>query len=384
MAIQPSEPTDDSWEQRLLELLDYQKAHGDVHVPRGWPENPGLANWVTNQRRFLQKGTLSEHRLRRLEECGIRWRLAADKSHVADRKWDGMFRELARYRKRHGHCQVSRTERGCEKLALWAATQRWLISRGKLPAARRRRLQNLGLAPAARRNRTLHRRRPAECPDRRARNWDEMYRALREYRRWYGESHVLASETKYVRLATWVKNQRVLRRQGRLDAARCAKLEAIGFEWDGRRLRQTRADRQWTRMLRALVRFKRRTGHCNVPRDWAGVPGLGVWVWRQRVDRRRGRLVRARIRQLDALRFEWAGRAGRERLRERAWKLRLQELEQYLRVHDHPPARSGRYRSLARWVSRQQVALRAGALAPARLRRLRAAGLLATKSRATK
>ena len=374
-------PPPDSWERRLAELLAYRKAHGDVHVPRGWPENPGLANWVVNQRRFLQKGTLPDHRRRRLEECGIRWRAAAETASLGDGKWDGMFRELVRYRKSHGHCRISRTEKGCEKLALWTATQRWLLSRGKLPTARLRRLRRLGLSAAARRDRTVRARRLGDRGERRAANWEEMYRALREYRRWYGDSHVLASEKKYSRLATWVKNQRVLKRRGRLDAARCARLDALRFEWNGDRLRRDRSDRAWERMLRALVRFKRRHGHCSVPRDWPSVRGLGLWVWRQRVCRRTGRLARGRIRQLEALRFEWSGGVGRDRVRERAWDLRLQELENHLRAHGRLPSRAGRHHSLARWTSRQRDALRAGALSPRRSKLLRAMDVLAGSAR---
>lgn len=367
-------PADASWEARLAELLAYRDAHGDVHVPRGWPDNPSLAIWVLNQRRFLRQGTLAAHRRRRLEESGVRWRDAAERAAIGDRTWDGMFRQLAQYRKRHGHCRVPRAEKGLEKLALWAATQRWLLSRGKLPADRRRRLQRLGMSAASRRHRVLGGRPASDRPDRRGENWNRMYAALREYRRLYGESHVLASERKYGRLATWVKYQRVLKKRGLLDSLKVAKLERIGFVWQGERLRLDRSDRTWERMFRALVRFKRLKGHCNVPRGWTGVRNLGVWVWRQRVLRKAGRLAPARVRQLQVLKFDWAGRESLARLRERSWDARFREVAEHVRVHAEWPSRSGRDASLARWVGRQTEAQRAGTLAPRRAKLLRDLG----------
>jgi hypothetical protein len=38
-----------AWEAQLARLAAYKAAHGDCSVPKGWAEDPRLANWVQNQ-----------------------------------------------------------------------------------------------------------------------------------------------------------------------------------------------------------------------------------------------------------------------------------------------------------------------------------------------
>jgi hypothetical protein len=40
-----------AWEAQLARLVAYKAAHGDCNVPRRWPEDPRLSNWVHDQRK---------------------------------------------------------------------------------------------------------------------------------------------------------------------------------------------------------------------------------------------------------------------------------------------------------------------------------------------
>jgi hypothetical protein len=46
---------DASWEVQLAKLKAYKRRHGDYNVPRGWAEDPRLANWVANQRKYKKR-----------------------------------------------------------------------------------------------------------------------------------------------------------------------------------------------------------------------------------------------------------------------------------------------------------------------------------------
>jgi len=63
----------EQWEGMLAALAKYKKAHGNCDVPRDWPANPKLANWVITQRKFNRKGRLLSERKKRLEELGFRF-----------------------------------------------------------------------------------------------------------------------------------------------------------------------------------------------------------------------------------------------------------------------------------------------------------------------
>ena len=69
------------WDGKYRELLKYKEEHGDCLVPTKYAENPSLGRWVSTQRaqyKLLQEGnksSMTELRLRRLEEIGFVWRL---------------------------------------------------------------------------------------------------------------------------------------------------------------------------------------------------------------------------------------------------------------------------------------------------------------------
>jgi hypothetical protein len=109
-----------SWEDRLSELADYHKIHGHWNVPTKCTENTKLGKWVGKQKqsyRLHQEGKRSQMTLPRihaLESMGFEWGTARK-----DR-----LRELAVYRKIHGHCNVPYNCRENTKLATWVSEQR--------------------------------------------------------------------------------------------------------------------------------------------------------------------------------------------------------------------------------------------------------------------
>jgi hypothetical protein len=116
---------DATCEDRLIELADYRKIHGHCNVPQNYIENSKLANWVTNQRRNYRlhregkKSPMTLSRIQALESLGFEW------SKVCFTAWEDRLRELADYRKKHGHCNVPHNN--CSdniKLATWVSHQR--------------------------------------------------------------------------------------------------------------------------------------------------------------------------------------------------------------------------------------------------------------------
>ena len=96
---------DASWEAQLAKLEAYKWKHGDCSVPQGWAEEPGLGNWVKNQRqhkRNLDQGEPSEAmtavRVAKLEALGFAWQLVAG--------WEAQLAKLKAYKRKHGDCNV--------------------------------------------------------------------------------------------------------------------------------------------------------------------------------------------------------------------------------------------------------------------------------------
>ncbi len=126
--------------------------------------------------------------------------------------------------------------------------------------------------------------------------WEQGFAALCKFRA--REGHCCPSRDHVedtFRLGVWVDNQRS--RKGLLPLARQRRLDAIGFIWDWR-------EHQWEQGFLALFQFKRREGHCCVPRFHAeGKYRLGEWVYTQR--RNRTLMSAERKARLNTIGFVW-------------------------------------------------------------------------------
>ena len=105
--------------------------------------------------------------------------------------------------------------------------------------------------------------------------WERGFAALSKFRRRKGHccppQHHL--EGKY-NLGHWVTTQRYLKDD--LSVERKRRLDRIGFVWNWR-------DLLWEQGFTALLKFKRREGHCRVPAFHnEGSYKLGYWVSTQR------------------------------------------------------------------------------------------------------
>ena len=126
-----------------------------------------------------------------------------------------------------------------------------------------------------------------------------MYAELADYQHVHGHCRISTLSEDYRSLGNWVHTQRTLRKQGRLDQERIARLDAIGFTWDLRR-------EQWEAMFAALEDFRRATGHCDVPQTWSENRKLGNWVMMQRTAYKAGRLDGEQIERLRAIGFRFS------------------------------------------------------------------------------
>ena len=84
----------------------------------------------------------------------------------------------------------------------------------------------------------------------------------------------------------------------------------------------------WEERFQDLIAFNAREGHSNVPQRYSPNPQLGVWVARQRRDKKRGTLTQARLGRLEALGLKWDPRDA-------SWEERFQALVAFKRRFSH-------------------------------------------------
>ena len=126
--------------------------------------------------------------------------------------------------------------------------------------------------------------------------WEKGFAALSRFRARKG--HCCPSryhiESKF-KLGTWVTTQRYYK--DNLSAQRKRRLDALGFVWNW-------IDYRWEQGFIALLKFKRREGHCRVPIFHSeGDYRLGWWVSTQR--RRKKEMSAKRKARLNKIGFVW-------------------------------------------------------------------------------
>ena len=145
------------WDAGLALLEDYEEQFGNCLVPKRYPPNQALANWVFRQRQekriydnastststsTTQKkksSLLNAARIRKLEDIGFVWNAKASKEwREADQirkleqsefNWQSHFKELVEYKRKHGHTRVPKAYRKDQALSSWVFRQRSMHQR---------------------------------------------------------------------------------------------------------------------------------------------------------------------------------------------------------------------------------------------------------------
>jgi hypothetical protein len=210
--------------------------------------------------------------------------------------WEDRLRELADYRKIHGHSNVPIKYSENRQLAQWVRTQRrQYISRleGKRSFITLSRIQALE-------------RLDFEW-DYRSAAWDESLSELAEYRKVHGHCNVpQRKKNDRIKLASWIGTQRgqyKLHLEGKasnMTLSRIQSLEGLGFEWDTN-------GAAWNFRFSEFADYHRTHGHCNVPNK---NNGLSNWVKKQKPNYRlhqegkKSPMTPHRIQLLESLGFD--------------------------------------------------------------------------------
>ncbi|MEQ1851893.1 MAG: helicase associated domain-containing protein, partial [Chthoniobacteraceae bacterium] len=263
-----------SWGTMLAKLAQQMELARSGIEPRFSPE---LRRWMLTQRQFRKRGELSPEREQKLTAIGFEWEPFAS-------RWEKMFAELQQYHVAHGDCRVPVGWIENPALANWVGVQRARKVAGKLSAERLAALDALGFT--WRLGEFTGVRSPHET-------WSAMLARLTKFHAEKGHSTVPQIYPPDKKLGLWVTTQRRNRRKGKLTAAQIGALERLDFDWSppvGASF-----DDRWETMLKALMEFREREGHCRVPVHWRKNPQLANWVAVQRRQKKQGNLAATRV-----------------------------------------------------------------------------------------
>ena len=218
-------PLDTAWDTLFTALTQFAAQHGHarVHGQHITSDGQRLGHWVSHQRRYHRQNRLDPARAARLEALpGWAW------GDSRPDRWERGFAALGRFVTDNGHARVPQLHVTSDGLHLgqWVVRQREEYRRAKLDPARAARLEALpGWTWQAR---SIARAAHADA-------WERGFAALGRFVTDNGHARVpqLHVTSDGLHLGQWVNRQRRGHREGRLDAQREARLQALpGWTWN--------------------------------------------------------------------------------------------------------------------------------------------------------
>ena len=191
-------------------LQKFRERYGHCRVPYNRKKHLQLSRWVSKQRTFRKRGTLSKLRQQRLDELGFWWGRTRRRRSAED-----LFDELERLYTAHGHCDGTRNQPADSALLHWVSNLRRRWRCGTLPAHQERRLRALQFDWEPR-----------------ASTWEKRFIAFRRLLTAQQASDNATSKTERKALSARAVVQRLYHRDGKLSAERFRKLDSIGFNWE--------------------------------------------------------------------------------------------------------------------------------------------------------
>lgn len=122
----PSRKLTEQWQHRYNQLIEFKNLNGHCNVPKNYKANLALGIWIAEQRAKYKKtmqgrrSCMTKERIQALEKIGFVWS-PGNKLHNL---WQRRYEDLLEFKKKHGHCNVSREVHNEVVLGRWVSQQR--------------------------------------------------------------------------------------------------------------------------------------------------------------------------------------------------------------------------------------------------------------------
>ncbi len=260
----------------------------------------------------------------------------ADMTNTLECRWISMFLQLVDFKNINGHADVPARYPLNKSLGYWIRRQRLVYTQGTMDLKREELLRIVGF------NFRL-----LDVLD-----WDNMYSKLLNFKEQHGHAHITETNCD-TQLYNWLKYQRVLYWQGKLDYSKIEKLKNTGVDMRHQTLNH------WENMYERLVQFKEKHGHLNVTPFFGAEKELINFV--KVIRRTQETKSQNRKEKLNTLGFVWSPQntvvteinkfKGNEQ-----WLKRYQELKRYKEQYGtcYICTTSKTHKSLSGWISVQR------------------------------
>ncbi|KAL7498301.1 hypothetical protein ACHAWT_008679 [Skeletonema menzelii] len=345
----------DPWDTRFSELQAYHQVHGDTNVPRYYPLNLALGEFVHNLRTGYQHGKLTEARKKTLKDIGFTFVTSKGRKNKMT-KWDTTFEELKRYKAKHGTIDIPDSDESNAELAGWIKCQRRYQKDKSLKKDRYEKLKAMGFDFGG--------------PSQVRMSWDNQFQAIVDFKVKHGHLKIPTNYEANPSLYFWIGTQRQSYKHGKLSEERIHKLTELGLDLEIQQSRERPKGKsgpaflspnEWDRCFASLVKYKEEHGDCNVSQR-EEKERLGSFVHYMRYYHKQGKLSEEHIKKLTDIGFSF-------NIIDSRWSDKYEELAAFKEENGSCDVPLGH--SLYAWVMYQKQAFKNGKLAEDRIDLLR-------------
>lgn len=234
-----------TFDERLEELMEYKKIHGDVNVPVEYKDNPALGKWCTNMRQAYkrrQEGPpsykvmrVTDDRIQKLLDIGFDFTGTNRGKNGSNMSFDMRLEQLQEFKRKHGHTSVPQKYTEDPSLGKWVnhiRTQYKLWKENKSckgPQINAERIQKLEEIDFEFNNRHGYK------------SFEDRLEELKEFKNTFGHVNVPTKYPENPGLGRFVNHMRthyklweadkVKYKSGRINDERIKALEDIGFQF---------------------------------------------------------------------------------------------------------------------------------------------------------
>lgn len=270
----------DKWECGFEHAQKYFDQYGTINIPVKALSDDGypIGKWLMGQKASYNNGRLDDSRAARLENLGIVWQRRGN--------WDNRIQEMTDYYNEHGNLDIPADYISPSGSWLGNWVNKIRANKEALSEEEIASLEAIGM----------------QWDTNTDRRWNEMFLEAKQYYEQFGNINSIPSDYKSKNgknLSAWIREKRRYYKEGKLSDSQIEKLESIGIEWNKKTL--------WDISYDHAVAYYEKYGNLDPELNYIDESGkrVGRWVYKQRADRKKGRLSKDKIERLDKLKINW-------------------------------------------------------------------------------
>lgn len=328
-------------EARWQEMYDLAQKYCEENGSLLAVKDENLRNWIQVQRQaYKGKGTYTKLSKQQIQKLEAIGMVWDVKEH----KWNQMYEQAKQYYEENGNLTLTLSQN--KQLYAWLRIQRYLYSKGEeLSEEQKRLLREIEISKEMKKLKTEVKK---EHKESKKSAWDKMYEQAQEYYTTNGNL-IIPRTDEYSQLYNWVKNQR---RKYNSDPKKCKLskehielLENIGMVWNI-------IEYQWDTMYKQAKAYYEQYGSLSIPDEReAEYKQLRSWIQEQKLkynSKDSTNLSKAQIGQLEAIGIVW-------NVNQASYDNMYKQAQEYFEQHGNLLVpRTEEYKALSNWIKTQR------------------------------